>query len=483
MKSFALFLLLIFFSCGLNATVYYVDSARPDNSGNGLSWAAAKRDLPGFVNGSYQGWNISAGDTCYISSGTYNLAGYWDPPSGTAGNLCTYQIGQDVGHNGIAVFNLTGGASQFFTAQNYCVLSGDAGDGLKHFKLTTGWSAIWYGSGGSPITQRRYSYIDCTDGITYMGAFQNASAIEVDHCDVLINDLGSGASNGIAGGFTTAAFDDVKFHHNWLRIPYGATAGWGSDGLAFGGSGWSVYNCFIQGYYAPSYASSQHGDGLQSLGGSYIKIYNNTFLDFTNYGIFLECYGSGYINTYVYNNIVGLTDSALSGTGSFTAAIVVGGNSAYISAGSPIPMIMTNVVVANNISINFKVTSSTISIANAPGQIPSVTYTNCAVKNNLSIDTLNNATGEAGVTVSNNILMDSATAAPLFLRYVEFAGTANDLHPKAGASSLIGQGADLSAYFTTDYTGLTRVAPWDIGAYAFVNGALHVSRPGMLSGF
>lgn len=39
--------------------------------------------------------------------------------------------------------------------------------------------------------------------------------------------------------------------------------------------------------------------------------------------------------------------------------------------------------------------------------------------------------------------------------------------PQAG-SPVIGAGTDLSAYFTDDFTGATRVAPWDIGAYEYL---------------
>jgi hypothetical protein len=39
--------------------------------------------------------------------------------------------------------------------------------------------------------------------------------------------------------------------------------------------------------------------------------------------------------------------------------------------------------------------------------------------------------------------------------------------PQTG-SPAIGAGTDLSAYFTDDFTGSTRVAPWDIGAYEYL---------------
>ena len=43
----------------------------------------------------------------------------------------------------------------------------------------------------------------------------------------------------------------------------------------------------------------------------------------------------------------------------------------------------------------------------------------------------------------------------------------DDYVPRAG-SPAVGSGFDLSAFFTDDFTGSTRVAPWDIGAYEYL---------------
>lgn len=42
-------------------------------------------------------------------------------------------------------------------------------------------------------------------------------------------------------------------------------------------------------------------------------------------------------------------------------------------------------------------------------------------------------------------------------------------------ANAIGTGTDLSSYFTTDITGATRTAPWDIGAYKYTSGAPIIS--------
>jgi hypothetical protein len=50
-----------------------------------------------------------------------------------------------------------------------------------------------------------------------------------------------------------------------------------------------------------------------------------------------------------------------------------------------------------------------------------------------------------------------------------FTSVANRDFTLQAGSPAINAGADLSAYFTTDYNGVTRTAPWDIGAYEFTN--------------
>jgi hypothetical protein len=87
--------------------------------------------------------------------------------------------------------------------------------------------------------------------------------------------------------------------------------------------------------------------------------------------------------------------------------------------------------------------------------------------NNIMVDCGQITTGYTGPS-SNNVTTTSAIALSLFVNYI--AGSTNsDFHLKSGAGSLIGQGVNLSAYFTTDYAGSTRPAtgPWDIGAYEY----------------
>lgn len=49
-----------------------------------------------------------------------------------------------------------------------------------------------------------------------------------------------------------------------------------------------------------------------------------------------------------------------------------------------------------------------------------------------------------------------------------FTDAASGTFTVQAGSPVIGAGTDLSAYFTDDFTGATRVAPWDIGAYEYL---------------
>lgn len=68
MKKLTTLLLTIALYLGLSAqTNYYVDASRPDNSGDGLSWATAKKTNQAAVD------LTSDGDVVNVNDGTYNV--------------------------------------------------------------------------------------------------------------------------------------------------------------------------------------------------------------------------------------------------------------------------------------------------------------------------------------------------------------------------------------------------------------------------
>lgn len=91
-----------------------------------------------------------------------------------------------------------------------------------------------------------------------------------------------------------------------------------------------------------------------------------------------------------------------------------------------------------------------------PGHSSSIVRNNLCSENGSAI--VDNGTG----TVQSNNLTGSASAL--------FVDAANDdFRLKSGASA-IGAGLDLGSPYDVDIVGSTRVAPWDVGAYAFTTG-------------
>jgi hypothetical protein len=69
------------------SATYHVDCNRPDNAGDGLSWATAKRTIQAAVNAA------ASGDTIRVGPGTYG-EGTTVTPSGTLMNrvVCTKNV-------------------------------------------------------------------------------------------------------------------------------------------------------------------------------------------------------------------------------------------------------------------------------------------------------------------------------------------------------------------------------------------------------
>jgi hypothetical protein len=195
-----------------------------------------------------------------------------------------------------------------------------------------------------------------------------------------------------------------------------------------------------------------------------MRIYGNEFVDIANYPIFLKPLYGDFVHVRIFNNLLRLTSSAIRATNPPQGiALGVGSdevlNPEYLGRWP----VWEDVVVANNTivdygshaAINFRNTDPTIQHAVfAAGNV---------CKNNLAINS-GGINCDAAVDVAANLRVDSAAAASAFVSYADLS-PANDLHPTAGASTIIGQGTDLSEYFTTDRDDSLRSAPWDIGAF------------------
>jgi hypothetical protein len=104
MLKYYLFFFLIFniFIGAAISSAFYVDFSRPNNSGDGTSWATAKKDISAGIN------LLSAGDVLKIASGTYN-----EPisinTSGSVSNRILIETDDKSGNPGLVV--ITGSAN------------------------------------------------------------------------------------------------------------------------------------------------------------------------------------------------------------------------------------------------------------------------------------------------------------------------------------------------------------------------------------
>ena len=454
----AILLIPLLAAVSANATLWYVDSSATGTH-DGKSWATAWSGISSIS-------GVKGGDTVYISGGpsgsshTYSMSGNWTPAGGSSGSPITYQIGQDSSHNGTAIFS---GSGSWFNSgsSSYVIISGDAGDGQMHF-ATTGFGQIGLLQPGS--VNIRISYINfgqigggINDG---NGASSMGPGFEFDHCYVYISDTTADHFSYMV--FNSSAFDQDLFHDNTLYLPRNEN-GLGADGLQWNGSGFTVYNNHIEGYTA-NYTGGQHQDGMQPLGGSYIKVYGNTFVNIANYCIFGDGYYSGFAHFWVYNNIIILSDTAMQQSNP-PGGIAIGPDGGSLANLGSWPS-MTDIVIINN-TIDGYVGHGPIGLWNPPPT--AAVFSSCVVANNIYVNSGGPALAPAVANI-NNVSLTAAQGPKNFVSYTVDSEN-NDYHLIANATTLIGQGANESSYFSTDKDGKLRPAAgagaWDIGPYQF----------------
>ena len=436
---------------------WYVDSSLPSSgTHDGTSWATAWTGV-----GSIK--SVSGGDFVYISGGptgssqTYSTSS-WKPTGGSAGNPITYKIGQDLSHDGNVFFN---GSGIWLTGSSYETISGDAGDGQMHFILNNGYSQA---ANTGSTTGLRISYINFSsylgDGIDGQGVMQ----FELDHIWARINGT---VDHFMSSGIHDPGFDGSKIHDNTIYVPKESNSANGADVFQITGSGFSLYNNLVSGYLINwTGAVVQHQDGIQTLAGSFIKIYNNNFQNLANSMVFMDGYQGAFTNIYIYNNVLQVTSAA---DNNGPGGIEVGAD------GQPkIAPNFTNIAVNNNVIANlYPYNGDGMAIGNCPtcNNGSSSPYINVSAYNNILINSGGFTIYHSPIIIGNNSILTTAQGQNDFVQYSSAPNPNNDYHLKFNVSGIVRNGTNVYSYFTIDKDGNPRptIGNWDIGPYQYGN--------------
>lgn len=451
MKITILFLLMLMSPTAYSAN-WYVDNA-VSVSGNGQSWSSA------FKNFSNISWSsINPGDTLYISGGTTSKT-YTSPltigANGTAANKITVRVGQDPGHNGTVILE-----GAYIDAMNYITIDGSVGTNSR-MKIQNvsapskddGWAI--FGNSNVGVTVRYVTITNCNNGInlTYGDAF------EVDHNSITVKgDVGVRSFANPNRGWvqdTNLIHDNVLTSLNHNGGPDTLQPGWSTN----------IYNNTFRNIPDASSLPGQHPDNIQ-MGGRYVKVYGNTFIDVGDSNIDYDATASGEIqDVYIYNNLFHIV-TKLDEYPDFIR---------MYSTGKAINT-FANVKILNN---SFIVEPG--AIATFTGQIMGFGFglgtgagiaagSGNEIKNNLAKGTgsmgINKDAGGGSWSISwgNNIYPMSIALDPSEIVGVpaldaNFVPTASDTLARDRGTTM--------SYFSTDKVGTARPqgAAWDIGAF------------------
>jgi len=379
------------------------------------------------------------GDTYYVAGGTYNenlniyktaSGSTWiyikkanaADNSGDAGWNASFASAQAVINGGL-------GFSSSYMSLDGVTGSGNSGHGIKI-------SAPGYGNA-----------VDISDN----------SFINISHVEIQNTFSGAGDYRGLKSNNSAGPVKGIHLSYLYLHDT-------STNGFTFGnivGTSFEDYGLLYENNYLYNTGGStdpdNHGQGLQ--GGymttqTYWIIRNSVFHNIIGSGdiVFLGGGATSYIN--IYNNIFRSDNQSI-----------------YWSSPG---VIWSRERDANTTTTNLRVYNNTFyNITLNQIAINAETVANNEVKNNL-FHTGNFTAGHSGIATaqynafynndgagvpSGETGQQNETSDPVV------NSAAGDFTLVAGAKS-IGNGADLSAVFTTDITGATRTT-WDIGAYAY----------------
>ncbi len=486
-------------------SLWYVDNAA-EGTNDGTSWTNAWHAFAHIVWGA---GGVVAGDTLYLSGGSVSKT-YTEEldigVSGTEGNRVTISVGQDAGHNGVAIISAVGGygLGVYFTSKNYITLNGRVGTGTsRNLKITNAVSNGIDIEGSS--TGWIISYVEVTEnGSTGVGEVHglmaqigtiNDVAFEISNCLFDNNWTDQIHLTYNTSTQTSTGFGKASIHNNIIQNTQ-------DDGIECGIGGVDIYNNFFGPRSVWTGRTTGHPDMLQ-IYEKYYRIYNNTFYGIVNGedgggNSFLRwepdsVYFTASGHIWIYNNLFYNTSNSVAG-------VERGIEISPFGFGAEDPTSMDDILIANNTLVRCWLMGLSMTL----GTFNHAAVSNVIIENNIFLNTTNTSVGGislgvedgdgtvtygvhgsgADVVIDYNLFwIESATyrdaiEAPDGTVYTTAAAfrtaTGLDIHgvsadplldgsyyPQSGTPAI---GVDLSAYFTTDKSGATRIA-WNIGAY------------------
>lgn len=433
-----------------HAAVFFLDKIAT-GSGDGSSWANAYTTPLAAYNAAA----LVAGSTCFVSGGPHGTSQTYDATTsvsfqgqfflqhnGTAGNLVTFQIGQDSLHNGTAIFDCKNGTSWLTQGWAYVVISGDAGDHQQHFSLIN----CVQGGRCDNDAHCRFTYIafgNCGTGPLFNPSGGNN---EIDHCTATVT--GTGANNFSTNTTSGSAFDIDLFHDNVIAVPRDSVSpAFGADVLDWSGNGQSVYNNTFISYPISGYVGGQHQDGWQSEGGSFLRCYNNRGIDIGNYVFFGEASTAAFQHVQIHNNICSIS---------------------YVNTTQAIAMSATDALPAVDVTMDDNVADGyaiPYTFRNPNTNPDPGAFSLCFFRNNIDVNTIGSGNViDPNVTSQTNLTRTALQGATDFVGYTA-GSSVNNYSPRSTAAALLGQGTNLTSTFTTDFYGYVRppTGGWAIG--------------------
>ncbi|QGW27527.1 T9SS type A sorting domain-containing protein [Phnomibacter ginsenosidimutans] len=447
----------IFISCFATAqTTYYVDIARPDNSGAGTSWAAAKKDLQVAIN------IASSGDQIWVKAGTYLPT--HDPfanttPSNNRDKVFSLK-------NGVTIYGGFAGTetllSQRNVRSNVTILSGDLGvvntvnDNAYHvvlsvnctnatrldgFSIMKGYAVAVSGS-GITVGGRRIERFKGGGVSNYYSATTFANCIITENSADCTDTGDDSWGAGMDCYLSTSSIENCSFAGNSFLMGGGSFGVFGA-GISIIGSGTTINKClFYSNSSGSGFLDGSRGGALYLVGTATITnsvFYNNT----ASNGAALSMGGAA-------DNTSAITNCSFVNNTSLYAGTAYSGFSKSQFRNC---VFWNNSPTITSIPGRNEIYSQETMIANQP------TFTNCIIRD---------ATG-APIAVTNTTVINSLNGNPLFVSQADgdgldnIWGTGDDGLRLQCASPAIGAGTGVTP--TDDLLNLSRTTTIDIGAY------------------